>query len=145
MEQMKKRIGIDETEIQEFANYITRYMPIQLINSQAEILRDTLDYRGVLKLEKVMKSKYQLYKNMKENKLRLLYDILDLKKQALNDFKNLTELTTERVAQAAEEEVVIRAARDKADRVHFDAFNKKLAELRAQVEGAEQKSSMRFS
>ena len=82
---------------------------------------------------------------MKENKLRLLYDILDLKKQALNDFKNLTELTTERVAQAAEEEVVIRAARDKADRVHFDAFNKKLAELRAQVEGAEQKSSMRFS
>ena len=142
---MKKRIGIDETEIQEFANYITRYMPIQLINSQAEILRDTLDYRGVLKLEKVMKSKYQLYKNMKENKLRLLYDILDVKKQALNDFKNLTELTTERVAQAAEEEVVIRAARDKADRVHFDAFNKKLAELRAQVEGAEQKSSMRFS
>lgn len=33
MDNMKKRIGIDETEIQEFANYITRYMPILLINS----------------------------------------------------------------------------------------------------------------
>lgn len=80
MDNMKKRIGIDETEIQEFANYITRYMPILLINSQAEILRDTLDYRGIVKLEKVMLSKHELYKNMKENKIRLLYDILDQKK-----------------------------------------------------------------
>ena len=80
MEQMKKRIGIDETEVQEFANYITRYMPIHLINSLAEVLSDTLDHRGIVKLEKVVLSKYELYKNMKENKLRLLYDILDQKK-----------------------------------------------------------------
>ena len=104
MSNMKKRIGIDETEVQEFANYITRYMPLHLINSQAEILRDTLDYRGICKLEKVMESKYELWKSMKENKVRLLYDIHDQKKQALNDFKNLTELTTERKGQAAEEE-----------------------------------------
>lgn len=77
MSNMKKRIGIDETEVQEFANYITRYMPLHLINSQAEILRDTLDYRGICKLEKVMESKYELWKSMKENKVRLLYDIHD--------------------------------------------------------------------
>ena len=145
MDNMKKRIGIDETEIQEFANYITRYMPILLINSQAEILRDTLDFRGIVKLEKVMLSKFELFKNMKENKVRLLYDILDQKKQALNDFKNLTELTTERKAQAAEEEVVIRAERQKEDRVHFDVFYKKLGELKAQLHDSDERSSMRIS